>query len=509
MKHITIYSLMIVCSVFTSLLVTSCNSDLNSNIKDDPYSGGKAPLGIGLLAESPSPESAYPNDTVVFKAKGMLNWCDPQSGRYDFKFYISDEETKIVTATDTTITVKVPGNLSSGTAYIVLKEQVFYGPRLTVLGNIKIDQSYGFKGTSGPIYDCAEHYSKARVYYPVGDYMQAYYNENSSQSFSCISMVLTDGSVSGKWVTDFKLDPGQGAGIDLANPGVTDIECYLNSFTYFPSDHRVLLSGKFSEYGWDKLPVNNITIATNEVASYYKTVALPSKKNNTSINCKIPVFNGGTLEAPVRTFITSNEKVVAVGNITNYCRINTEKSYAESMVLDYSKVASVLRMSRTGELDDSYRRDAEGVIGQILDACMVESDGIVIVGTFSSFDGQSVPAQSVVMLNDDGTRDEIFKIGKMEGGLANFACLLDNDNIVVSGAFTKYDGVTRRGFLILGRDGKALQQFNVPGIFQGELYKVIETRTSTNSNGLLLLGDFSRFDGNMVRNAIMIEVDYE
>ncbi|MFR8321963.1 MAG: DUF5124 domain-containing protein [Bacteroides thetaiotaomicron] len=28
--------------------------------------------------------------------------------------------------------------------------------------------------------------------------------------FSCISMVLTDGSVSGKWVTDFKLDPGQG-----------------------------------------------------------------------------------------------------------------------------------------------------------------------------------------------------------------------------------------------------------------------------------------------------------
>lgn len=56
---------------------------------------------------------------------------------------------------------------------------------------------------------------------------------------------------------------------------------------------------------------------------------------------------------------------------------------------------------------------------------------------------------------------------------------------------------------------RQLQQFNVPGIFQGELYKVIETRTSTNSNGLLLLGDFSRFDGNMVRNAMMIEVDYE
>ena len=61
---------------------------------------------------------------------------------------------------------------------------------------------------------------------------------------------------------------------------------------------------------------------------------------------------------------------------------------------------------RTGELDDSYRRDAEGVIGQILDACMVESDGIVIVGTFSSFDGQSV--KNIVKLNAEGTLDETF-----------------------------------------------------------------------------------------------------
>lgn len=70
MKHITIYSLMIVCSVFTSLLVTSCNSDLNSNIKDDPYSGGKAPLGIGLLAESPSRKALIPMIRLYSKQKG-------------------------------------------------------------------------------------------------------------------------------------------------------------------------------------------------------------------------------------------------------------------------------------------------------------------------------------------------------------------------------------------------------------------------------------------------------
>jgi hypothetical protein len=552
---------MIVCFMGISSMFYSCNSDLNDNIKDDPYGGGKAPLGVGLLTEAPSPSSAYPNDTVIFKAKGLLNWCDPQVRHYDFEFFISDEKTEIITATDTTLTIKVPENLSSGISHIVLKDQVFYGPRLTVLGNIRIDRQYKFKGTSGPVYDCVEHYSKAQVFYPVGDYQYAYYNETSSQRFSCISMVLTDGSVSGKWATDFKLDPGQGAGIDISNPSITDRECYINSFAYFPSDNRVLLSGIFTQYGYGEVPANNITIATNEVASYYTSVTLPSIRNAAGVSCKIPVFNGGTLEAPVRTFITSDEKVVAAGNITNYCRINIDKSYAEAMVLDYEKVASVLRMERTGDLDTLYRKDAAGVIGQIKDACMDENDGVVIVGSFNSFDGQTVhnivklkadgtldetflsntgtgangainkirynknkgkalligefsvfngiPSQGAVMLNVDGTRDEDFNIGRMEGGMPNFACLLNNDKIVLSGTFTKYDGVTRRGFLMLDRDGKAMQRFNVPGTFMGELYRVIESRTSTNSNGLLLLGDFSRFDGEKVRNAVMIEIDYE
>jgi hypothetical protein len=562
MKRIIKHLHLIFISFFMLLLAASCDSNLNENIKDDPYGGGKEPLGVGLSTDVPSPSSAYPGDTVVFKAKGFLNWCDPQSGRYDFEFYISDERAEIVTATDSTITVKVPNNLSSGIAYVLLQDQVFYGPRLTILGNIAIDNAYLFKGASGPIYDCVEHYSKPRIYYPVGSYIYAYYNETSSQRFTCISMVMENGTVSGKWVTDFKLDPGQGAGVDRTNPGVTDEEVYINSFNYFPSDHTVLLSGKFTTYGYGSIPVNNITVATSEVGSSYTAVALPSKINNATRNVNIPNFNGGTLEAPVRTFVTSDENVIAVGNITNYCTINTEKSYAEQLVLEYTKVASVLRMSKTGELDTGYRKDAQGVIGSILDAAIVENDGIVVVGTFNSFDGQAVsnivkldstgaldvtfmanigsgansninkirynktkkkilitgefsefngiPAQGLVMLNDDGTRDETFNVRAMEGGLPNFAYLLDGQSVIaVSGTFTKYDGVTRQGFLLLNLDGTAMQQFNVPGIFQGELYKVIEGRTSTDSRGLLLLGDFTRFDGQRVQNAVMLEIDFD
>ena len=62
---------------------------------------------------------------------------------------------------------------------------------------------------------------------------------------------------------------------------------------------------------------------------------------------------------------------------------------------------------------------------------------------------------------------------------------------------------------MLNMNGEAIQKFNVPGMFAGELHQVIETKTTTNSNGLLLLGDFYRFNGEIINSAVMIEVDFD
>lgn len=43
-------------------------------------------------------------------------------------------------------------------------------------------------------------------------------------------------------------------------------------------------------------------------------------------------------------------------------------------------------------------------------------------------------------------------------------------HLVISGTFNKYAGITRQGFLILDMKGNAIQEFNVPGRFYGELY---------------------------------------
>ncbi|KAA6334789.1 hypothetical protein EZS27_016917, partial [termite gut metagenome] len=128
-------------------LFSGCDSSENE-ITEDPYAGGRPASDIRFTANAlPSPESGYPGDTVVFKITGLLRWYhdDPaaETGEADFDFYIADEKTKVVKVTDTAISVIVPENVSSGISHILLRgQEVFYGPKFTVKGNITVDKDY-------------------------------------------------------------------------------------------------------------------------------------------------------------------------------------------------------------------------------------------------------------------------------------------------------------------------------------------------------------------------------
>ena len=135
------------------------------------------------------------------------------------------------------------------------------------------------------------------------------------------------------------------------------------------------------------------------------------------------------------------------------------------------------------------------------------------MGAFTTFNGKSVPGLAV--LNVDGTFDMEFELKAMEGGRPNFAKIVDltpysdihKPHLVISGTFNKYAGITRQGFLILDMKGNAIQEFNVPGRFYGELYDVQYSLTSDYANGLLLTGDFTSFDGKRMNNIVMLKVD--
>lgn len=557
-----------------SILLVGCES-LDNSIGSDPYSGGKEPLGIKLLAEAPSPASGYPGDTIEFKAKGLLQWCNPETGEYQFKFYMGEVETPVYAATDSTLTVVVPENLSTGITYIVLQNQVFYGPTFTVLGNITIDSDYGMnkEGLLGTVYDYLENKNVGKLcnYYFVGDFMQTVDKLRYG-----ITLVDERGNTYKKNSTHFNIDRGVYSSTSTDDP-------YLKSISYF-ADGQILISGSFGMFetnnpsnpllAKDRLYVNNMAVleanCLPDTTRYYFDELL--KDDGTySAAIGVSAFNGGFQQPVVRSFVTneqnaSDQKVVAVGNLTQYCRNIYANRYKES-VEEITPVASVARMFRTGELDEGYRSLAHGnnytgaAGGSVADAYMDEENRVVLVGSFTSFDGVRAPGivrldadgnvdqsfmqnvgtgadgsitmirynrdkgkamivgafssyngesrQNIAMLNADGTLDQTFVPRLFEGGAPNFASLLDKEKIVVSGTFNRYDGVPRQGFLLLDMDGAATQRFNVPGQFSGQLQQVVETETTLGSYGLLLLGNFYRFNGESVTNILMLEAELD
>ena len=547
--------------------------ELDHSISEDPYGGGKVQFELRLLSEDPVPAKGYPGDTVVFKADGLLDYCVPEKGEYAFKFYLGEQETKILAATDTTLTVRVPDECVSSNTYLVMENQVFYGPYFPIEGNISVDKSWKLSSdvVDGIVYGAISQYGK-----PQNNYLVGGFSHLAQYEHWCIGHVNSKGEVTRWSSSDFGTDYGVKTSVFEE-----DVPPYINSISAF-EDGRMLVSGMFSAFEVynpkngglydlaDRVYVNNIMVlrsnAHPDTTQQYIFEDAGTESNGTPIRYSFSKLNGGSLQPIVRSFVTSAQKIVAVGNLTQYVCNEYASSYVDSKQR-ISSVASAFRMDDCGVLDSTYRlvdrtgRYSGAGGGNITDACMDKDDGVVLVGSFASFDGVPAPGmvrldadgnvdhaflenlgtgpdgnvtmvrynkalnkmmvvggfehvngqprQQMAMLNPDGTLDGTFVPREIGGGAVNFAQLIDKEKVIVSGTFSTYGGVPRLGFLILEMDGTAQQKFNVPGTFNGQLYHVAETETTLGSYGLLLMGSFDRFNGQKANNVLMLEVNLE
>lgn len=547
--------------------------ELDHSISEDPYGGGKVQFGLRLLSEDPVPAKGYPGDTVVFKADGLLDYCVPEKGEYAFKFYLGEQETKILAATDTTLTVRVPDECVSSNTYLVMENQVFYGPYFPIEGNISVDKSWKLSSdvVDGIVYGAISQYGK-----PQNNYLVGGFSHLAQYEHWCIGHVNSKGEVTRWSSSDFGTDYGVKTSVFEE-----DVPPYINSISAF-EDGRMLVSGMFSAFEVynpkngglydlaDRVYVNNIMVlrsnAHPDTTQQYIFEDAGTESNGTPIRYSFSKLNGGSLQPIVRSFVTSAQKIVAVGNLTQYVCNEYASSYVDSKQR-ISSVASAFRMDDCGVLDSTYRlvdrtgRYSGAGGGNITDACMDKDDGVVLIGSFTSFDGVPVPGmvrldedgnvdhaflenlgtgpdgnvtmvrynkalnkmmviggfehvngqprQQMAMLNPDGTLDGTFVPREIGGGAVNFAQLIDKEKVIVSGTFSTYGGVPRLGFLILEMDGTAQQKFNMPGTFNGQLYHVAETETTLGSYGLLLMGSFDRFNGQKANNVLMLEVNLE
>lgn len=586
-----------ICGVACILSMAGCNADEEDSIKEDPYAGGREPLEVKLLSEKPSPESAGPKEKVTFQAAGLVKYCHEENGTYDFDFYISDEICKIESVTDSTLTVIVPDAVSSGTTYLVLENQIFYGPYFKVLGSVSVDEGFDYYKTgpySGVIYSCTPWCGNTNLtseFYLCGDFRQAV-----GKAYGGIAMINNErGLIKYGTANKIKISRGISKTYYYEEDSEAMLSSELDGMDYWKQDKespRALLYGLFREYE---------TYSSNLVGFSFKNILLVNNdltvktENRTfsdfsgkTYSISVPVFVGGTIgsEKINRAFSTADGKIIAIGNFTFHQLTDYESTTCDVnkrlLTVDiYTDARSVMRMDEIGQLDKTYRRDPQdsekslpGAVGEIKDACMLNDESVVIVGDLSGFDGKQVrnivkldkngqvdntflstvgeaangeidritytsfkdeggvvqerivivgnftafngqPVQGMVIMDAEGNVDSDFVFKEMEGGTVNFAKIVDlNANgdvamphLVISGTFTKYAGITRQGFLILDMKGNAIQRFNVPGRFYGQLYDAQYSLTSDNANGLLLAGNFSSFDGKRMNNIVMLKVD--
>lgn len=508
----------------------SCNND--SVDFQEFYEEGKPSSGISLKIDAPQPESGVPGTEVLFKAAGLLG----KKGQFDF--LINNEKAEVLTVTDSTVTIKVPALVSSGLSSIIYKGQVFFGPRFKVEGNISIDDNFGLNiGTNGPIYDYIE---VDGGYVLVGGFTNIQNKAEWWNLYNGIASISESGNV-------FNND-------QTAKGGASGSVFSISKL----SDNKLIVSGSINVFD-NKVNIDGITRLNQDTSLDIENVEIVNLTPDVPANgmMDVPVFNGGTPDQIiVKSFVNQNDEIIAIGNLRTYAQADYSQSTIRTTKFDYQNIKTIIRLDKDGNLDNSYHSTGQGVDGTIYDGFIQEDDKVVMVGSFSQYDGEEAnnivrvdangnydasfitgtgangsinsvqynantgkimltgvftefngePCNGVVMLNSNGSLDENFVLKEVTGGRVTFAKSLNTGKVLVSGNFITYDGVTRRGFLILNNDGTVTQNFNIAGSFDGQIYQVIETTSSRGFPALILIGFINKFDDVNVGNIVKVEI---
>ena len=120
----------------------------------------------------------------------------------------------------------------------------------------------------------------------------------------------------------------------------------------------------------------------------------------------------------------------------------------------------IARLNYDGSLDTSFNPGL-GANGLIWSIALTGNDQVVIGGQFSSYNGTNI--NEVARLNQNGSLDTTFNPGTGPDGVVNSLALDASGRVVIGGAFSTVNGFTSGGVARLNVDGSVDTTFN-PGI---------------------------------------------
>lgn len=523
------------------LLMGSCKKE--STVFNDPYTGGKAPLGISTNAQQiPVPAEGTAGTPVTIAATGLLQHKDKLS------FLFNGQTAKILSITATGIQVEVPANASTGVTAFVVDGQLVFGPVFSVLGKVNIDPtfvatagadgqvlkafpvplstnlillgsfgSYDGKGAirrqnrivrifadgtwdrsflsgagaNNTIWDMAQ---VGPYYYPVGDF-SGYAQQGSG--ISKITRLNTLGQVDTTLVTTYTLRtkyvPAFNGGV-VGPGGVHEVYPVGTNKMIISGDFTYYVSRRYDQYTFDykdSTVTDSVDVRQlarlNENGSLDTTWRFDTKAigYRGRLGKSKPGGNGS-----IRTIMHADGRIVCYGSFTTFDGVTANR---------------IVRLTANGDIDGSFNvgTGADQMIENLTyDA---KTNKYMLVGLFNTFNGKA--SQYMVRLNFDGSVDATFTPKAFIGGTPQYAKILNDGLIVLNGAFRTYDGIIRNGLAILNSDGTLAAGYNTSGNLTGRIRDVYETTSADGKRALLIMGSFSNFDSKIRPNLIKVTLE--
>lgn len=145
-------------------------------------------------------------------------------------------------------------------------------------------------------------------------------------------------------------------------------------------------------------------------------------------------------------------------------------------------------LNEDGSLDMAFD-PGSGVNGTVHQAIAATSGRILIVGSFTDYNGATVG--NIAMVNSDGSLDTGFRTGDGADGVVH-AVASTGFTFVIGGSFSSFDGQARENFAILESDGE-LDRFANPSV-NGTI-RVIAVDSESFSSRIVIGGDFTEVGG--------------
>lgn len=551
-NHNKIFRLGQILIAFLVIITFSCKK--KEIIGENPYAGGKEALGIKFDKALPDPELASQGSEVDVLVRGLKKYEGDNP-----KFYVNETEAVILAFTDSTARIKVPENASTGGLSIVVKGQTFFGPVLRIDGKVSIDATFHTNGSDNTIYDVIRQ--------PNSNYILAgafrNFDNKATEALPNGGIVQINNSAS--YVgPDASFNTGKGAN------GVLNSIIKLTSGPYNGKYIVAGSFSSYNSTRSNRINISGITRlnSNGSLDTVVYDVINPTPNNIKKNRDTVPRFNGG-VTGTIRKAFVYGDRVYVVGNFSNYVRNFYERSTYDFKVKDFTKMNQMvcMKINQTdtlmeGSMDSTFhfnpvtKQSPSGGNGYISDAIQQADGKLIIVGSFTTFN--DMPAKRIVRINLDGSVDNTFNAGSgaddditaitynattnkiivcglfknfngsaqsgvamleadgslstgfnfgtMGSGIANFAAQLNNGKIIVSGNFNSYNNVIRQGFMILNPDGQLAPGYNNTGLFQGQIFKMIETTSGLGNPAVILMGKISRFDNKSFGNIVRVEL---